>query len=100
MPNAARISDKVLHDAPHCHAPIHPPGPTPTPLPHPPRPFTLVSAGVPTVLINGLQAAVVSTMGEPCVLPTCAPGAGRAWSRWAPRPCLSADYRPRESATS
>ena len=35
MPAAARKSDKTKHDAPHCHAPIHPPAPTPTPAPHP-----------------------------------------------------------------
>ena len=32
---AARMGDMVKQDAPHCHAPIHPPAPTPTPVPHP-----------------------------------------------------------------
>ncbi len=73
MPNAARITDQVMHDGPHCHAPIHPPAPVPTPLPHPPRPLALIGNGVPTVLINGLPAAVVSSMSEPCLLPSCIP---------------------------
>jgi len=74
MPNAARISDNVMHDGPHCHAPIHPAAPTPTPVPHPPMPLTLISGGVPTVLINGLPAAVVGSQGQPCMLATCVPG--------------------------
>ena len=73
MPNEARITDQVMHDGPHCHAPIHPPAPVPTPLPHPPRPLALIGNGVPTVLINGLPAAVVSSMSEPCLLPSCIP---------------------------
>jgi uncharacterized Zn-binding protein involved in type VI secretion len=75
MPPAARFSDKVLHDAPHCHAPIHPPGPTPTPLPHPPKPLAIVLACVPTVMIDNLQAAIVTSQTEPCLMPTCIPGA-------------------------
>src|SRR5260221_10184732 len=73
MPPAARKTDKVLHDNPHCHAPIHPAAPVPTPVPHPPKPFQIVLATVPTVLINNLEAAVVTSMTEPCLLPTCVP---------------------------
>lgn len=75
MPNAARVGDMLLHDAPHCHAPIHPPAPTPTPLPHPPRPLTVTGPGVPTVMIGGMPAAVVGDMGEPCLMVSCVPGA-------------------------
>jgi len=73
MPAAARIGDMIKQDAPHCHAPIHPAAPTPTPAPHPALPLALVSAGVPTVLINNMQAAVVGTTSAPCSLPTCVP---------------------------
>ena len=70
---AARISDQVLQDAPHCHAPIHPPAPTPTPIPHPPVPLTIIS-GQPNVLINNLPAARVTDKTTPCILPGCVPG--------------------------
>ena len=30
MPPAAAQGDMMKQDAPHCHAPIHPPGPVPT----------------------------------------------------------------------
>lgn len=73
MPPAARKSDNVLHDSPHCHAPIHPPAPVPTPLAHPPIPHAIISATVPTVKINGLEAAVVTSMTKVCTLPTCVP---------------------------
>lgn len=72
MPPAARFSDKVLHDAPHCHMP-HPP-PPPVPIPHPPVPLEIMVATVPTVLINNLPAAVVTSQTRPCLLPGCAPG--------------------------
>src|SRR5512141_2559693 len=73
MPNAARMTDKVLHDNPHCHAPIHPPAPTPTPLAHPPQPFQLLTATAPTVMTNNLPQAIVSTQTQPCMLAPCVP---------------------------
>ena len=73
MPAAARMTDKILQDSPHCHAPIHPAAPTPTPLAHPPLPLPIVSACAPTVMIDGLQAAVVGSVSEPCKLPSCVP---------------------------
>jgi uncharacterized Zn-binding protein involved in type VI secretion len=72
--SAARIGDSVMHDAPHCHAPIHPPAPVPTPLPHPPQPIPIVGAGCATVLIGGLPAARLTDMTAPCVPPGCVPG--------------------------
>ena len=36
---AARVSDQVLQQAPHCHAPIHPAALVPTPVPHPALPL-------------------------------------------------------------
>ena len=42
MPPAVRMGDQVLQDAPHCHAPMHPPGPTPTPAPHPAMPLQII----------------------------------------------------------
>jgi uncharacterized Zn-binding protein involved in type VI secretion len=74
MPGAARQGDMVMHDTPHCHAPIHPPAPVPTPLPHPPLPLTITLATVPTVLINSMPAAVATSMSGPCMLPSCVPG--------------------------
>ena len=74
MPPAARKTDNVLHDAPHCHAPIHPAAPVPTPVPHPPIPHPIQTATVPTVKINNLEAAVVTSMTKPCNMPTCVPG--------------------------
>jgi uncharacterized Zn-binding protein involved in type VI secretion len=73
MPPAARVTDMMLQDGPHCHAPIHPPAPTPTPLPHPPLPLTIIPPGSPTVLIDNLPAARVTDMSQPCMLPTCVP---------------------------
>jgi uncharacterized Zn-binding protein involved in type VI secretion len=74
MPPAARQGDMLIHDGPHCHAPIHPPAPVPTPLAHPPIPLTIMSATVPTVLINNMPAAVATSMSGPCTLPSCVPG--------------------------
>src|SRR6516164_2592852 len=74
MPPAARMGDQTLHDAPHCHAPIHPPAPVPTPVPHPPIPFPIMVNCVPTVLIANLPAAVVGSMTQPCLVPPCVPG--------------------------
>jgi uncharacterized Zn-binding protein involved in type VI secretion len=68
------MTDNVLQDAPHCHAPIHPPAPVPTPVPHPALPLPIVGGCVPTVMIGNLPAAVVSSMTSPCTLPGCVPG--------------------------
>jgi uncharacterized Zn-binding protein involved in type VI secretion len=73
MPPAARVSDKMLQDAPHCHAPIHPPAPTPTPVPHPPLPLAIIPPGSTTVLIDNLPAARATDQSQPCSLPTCVP---------------------------
>lgn len=70
---AARLTDLILQDSPHCHAPIHPPAPVPTPTPHPQVPFALVSAGVMNVVIGGFPAAVLGTQSMPCILPACVP---------------------------
>jgi uncharacterized Zn-binding protein involved in type VI secretion len=67
MPNAARMTDKVLHDNPHCHA-GHP-----DPVPHPPAPHQLLINTAPTVMINNLPAATVMTMTEPCSHIGCVP---------------------------
>jgi uncharacterized Zn-binding protein involved in type VI secretion len=68
------MTDKVLHDAPHCHAPIHPAAPTPTPVPHPPVPLPILTNCITTVLIENLPAAVVTSQTQPCLLPSCVPG--------------------------
>jgi uncharacterized Zn-binding protein involved in type VI secretion len=73
MPPAARLTDKVLQMAPHCHAPIHPAAPVPTAVAHPALPLPIIS-GSPTVLIGGLGAARVSDQTKICTLPTCVPG--------------------------
>jgi uncharacterized Zn-binding protein involved in type VI secretion len=73
MPPAARMGDMVLQDAPHCHAPIHPPAPVPTAVPHPALPLPIIK-GVPTVLIGGQPAATVTSNTGPCMLPGCVPG--------------------------
>jgi uncharacterized Zn-binding protein involved in type VI secretion len=70
---AARMTDQVLSDAPHCHAPMHPAAPVPTPVPHPAMPQTLVK-GLPTVLIGNLPAARLSDTTTPCMLAGCVPG--------------------------
>lgn len=70
---AARVTDQVLQQTPHCHAPIHPPAPTPTPVPHPALPLMLIPPGAPTVLIGNLPAAVLTTQTMPCMLPSCVP---------------------------
>jgi len=73
MPAAARLGDMIKQDAPHCHAPIHPPAPTPTPLAHPALPLTLLAPGVPTVMTAGKPQAVLGDKSGPCTLPTCVP---------------------------
>jgi uncharacterized Zn-binding protein involved in type VI secretion len=70
---AARMGDKVLQSAPHCHAPIHPPAPVPTPIPHPAVPLAII-VGAPTVMIGGQAAARVTDGTVICMLPTCVPG--------------------------
>jgi uncharacterized Zn-binding protein involved in type VI secretion len=70
---AARLGDNVLQDAPHCHAPIHPPAPSPTPVPHPPMPLAIIK-GEPTVLIGGMPAARATDTTAPCMLAGCVPG--------------------------
>lgn len=70
---AARIGDKVLQDAPHCHAPIHPAAPTPTPVAHPPIALAIVT-GAPNVLIGGQPAARLTDTTIPCTgPPPCVP---------------------------
>ena len=73
MANAARIGDMVRQDAPHCHAPIHPPAPVPTPVPHPALPMAIIT-GAFTVLIGNQPAAQLGSMTTPCILPGCVPG--------------------------
>lgn len=65
---AARLGDKVIQLAPHCHTPHGPQGP----VPHPPKPYTIVT-GCPTVLIEFMPAARVTDTSEPCMLPGCVP---------------------------
>ena len=71
---AARMGDMVLNDAPHCHAPIHPPAPVPTPQPHAPLPQTIIK-GQPTVLIGNMPAARAGDMTShpACVAPIPGP---------------------------
>ncbi|SHO67163.1 Zn-binding Pro-Ala-Ala-Arg (PAAR) domain-containing protein, incolved in TypeVI secretion [Pseudoxanthobacter soli DSM 19599] len=73
MPPAARLGDKVLQAAPHCHAPMHPPAPVPTPVPHPAMPLTIMK-GCATVLIGNMPAARMTDTTVPCVLAGCVPG--------------------------
>lgn len=64
---AARQTDTVLHDGPHCHS-THPK----EPVPHPPIPF-MITKGAVTVKIGGLPAARVTDMTQPCTLVPCVP---------------------------
>ena len=70
---AARVSDQVLQQTPHCHAPIHPPALVPTPVPHPALPLMIIPPGAPTVLVGNLPAATLSDQTMPCMLPGCVP---------------------------
>ncbi|QTL01714.1 PAAR domain-containing protein [Aquabacter sp. L1I39] len=72
MPPAARLGDKVLQAAPHCHAPIHPPAPVPAPVPHPAMPLPIMK-GCPTVLIGKMPAARMTDTTMPCMLGGCVP---------------------------
>jgi len=71
---AARVGDLLKQDAPHCHAPIHPPAPAPTPSAHPALPLAITGPGVPNVMIGKKPAAVLGDMSAPCMLPSCVPG--------------------------
>lgn len=77
MPAAARQTDKVIQDvATHCHNPSHPVAPPPgavAPIPHPAMPLTIVK-GAAKVTIDGLPAARVMDMTDPCKLASCVPG--------------------------
>ena len=64
--------DMVKQDAPHCHAPIHPPAPSPTPVAHPAIPL-MIMKGSPKVLIGYMMAARVGDMTQPCITPPCIP---------------------------
>jgi uncharacterized Zn-binding protein involved in type VI secretion len=66
------MTDMIKQDAPHCHAPIHPPAPVPTAVPHPGLPLTIIK-GAGTVMINSLPAARVTDQSLPCMLPGCVP---------------------------
>jgi uncharacterized Zn-binding protein involved in type VI secretion len=68
MPNAARLTDRVLHDQPHCHV-VH----GTSPVPHAPVPHQLVVNCAPTVRINNLPAATLASMSEPCTHIGCVP---------------------------
>ncbi len=70
---AARMTDQILQQVPHCHAPMHPPAPVPTAVPHPALPLPIIT-GAPTVLIGGQPAARVTDQSKPCTLIPCAPG--------------------------
>lgn len=70
---AARMGDKVLQDAPHCHAPIHPAAPVPTPVPHPGLPLDLMPPCSATVKFDQMAAARMTDMSKPCMLPGCVP---------------------------
>jgi uncharacterized Zn-binding protein involved in type VI secretion len=74
MPPAARVTDLVLQQAPHCHAPIHPPALVPTPVAHPALPLPIMPPGGVTVMIGGLPAARMGDMTKICTLVPCVPG--------------------------
>ncbi len=69
---AARMTDMMIQDAPHCHAPIHPPAPSPTPVPHPGLPLTIIK-GEATVMIGKMPAARLTDTSTPCTLAGCVP---------------------------
>jgi uncharacterized Zn-binding protein involved in type VI secretion len=43
-------------------------------MPHPPIPHPILLMTVPTVFINNLPAAVVTSQTKPCTMPSCMPG--------------------------
>ena len=61
---AARMTDQVMQNNPHCHAPIHPPAPTPTVVPHPPMMLPIIKGHV-TTLIGKLPAAQCDRHNHP-----------------------------------
>ncbi len=66
MPGAARaMQDKLKHDGPHCHAPVHPAAPVPTPVPHPCGEH-IISKGAGTVKVNGKMFARATDTSIPC----------------------------------
>ena len=73
MPPVVAMGDLAKQDAPHCHAPIHPPAPVPTPTPHPGLPLALIE-GKPTVMMGGKPTATALCKSAPCMLPGCVPG--------------------------
>ena len=74
MPAAARVGDMIKQDAPHCHAPIHPPAPVPTAVPHPALPLAIIGPGASTVMIGKKPASIMGDKSAPCSLPSCVPG--------------------------
>lgn len=75
MPAVMQITSGMMkQDAPHCHAPIHPPAPVPTPVPHPASPLMITGPGAATVMVSKMPAAVVMDQSLPCMLPSCVPG--------------------------
>jgi uncharacterized Zn-binding protein involved in type VI secretion len=71
---AARASDRVVHDTPHCHA-VHPAGATAMPIMHPPYPIAIATS-CPTVNIGGQPAVRVGDLTVACMLPGCQPSGG------------------------
>jgi uncharacterized Zn-binding protein involved in type VI secretion len=57
--------DKMKHDGPHCHAPIHPAAPVPTPVPHSCAEHLIIK-GAATVKINNKPAVRVTDTSIPC----------------------------------
>ena len=75
MPAVMQITSGMMkQEAPHCHAPIHPPAPVPTPVPHPALPLMITGPGAATVMVSKMPAAVVMDQYLPCMLPSCVPG--------------------------
>ena len=70
---AARVGDNAVHDAPHCHAPVHSTGRVPQAVPHPPQPIPFIMGCV-TVNIGGKPALRVNDQTAPCQPPGCVPG--------------------------
>jgi uncharacterized Zn-binding protein involved in type VI secretion len=60
------MTDKIMHDSPHCHAPIHPAAPVPTPVPHPCTTHQILLQTAPTVIVNNLPMATVTSNTPTC----------------------------------
>jgi len=69
---AARAGDQVLHDAPHCHAPIHPSAPVPKAAAHAPQPLATFGGSI-NVNIGGSPALRVGDKTAVCAPATCIP---------------------------